>query len=187
MKERILYIILLFSFLTGKVEAQLSPGDLANSHKHLEGLSNCTQCHDLGSKVSNNKCLACHKEIKYRLDNKEGFHYAKDVKGKDCASCHSDHNGRNFDMVRFDEKTFNHTATGYELTGGHKKIDCRDCRYQRFSVRHPASAGCRDRTIVRRRPDEMPCDPAARRPAARRSHRLQTTAASVGRGTDSAT
>lgn len=90
-------------------------------------MSNCTQCHDLGDKVSNNKCLACHKEIKSRVDKKTGYHVSKDVKGKECASCHSDHHGRNFDMLRFDEKKFNHALAGYELTGAHKKIDCREC------------------------------------------------------------
>ncbi|MCC6726954.1 MAG: hypothetical protein IT258_20805, partial [Saprospiraceae bacterium] len=45
-------------------------------------MSNCTQCHDLGDKVSNNKCLACHKEIKSLVDKKRGYHASKDVKAQ---------------------------------------------------------------------------------------------------------
>ena len=90
-------------------------------------MSNCTQCHVLGEKVSNDKCLACHKEIKSLVDKRTGYHSSKDVRGKDCASCHSDHHGRHFEMIRFDEKNFNHNLTGYDLTGAHKKVDCRDC------------------------------------------------------------
>ncbi len=127
MKQCFFHTVLLFALLTPRAAAQLSPGDLSNAHAKLEGMSNCTQCHDLGDKVSNNKCLACHKEIKTLIDKKQGYHISKDVKGKDCATCHSDHHGRNFDMVRFDEKNFNHSLAGYELTGAHKKIDCRDC------------------------------------------------------------
>ncbi len=125
--KKLVHLTLFICLLTGSASAQLSPGDLASAHAKLEGISNCTQCHVLGEKVSNDKCLACHKEIKTRLDARQGYHYSKEVRGKDCASCHSDHHGRNFDMVRFDEKTFNHNLTGYELTGAHKKIDCRDC------------------------------------------------------------
>ncbi len=113
--------------LVGRAIAQISPGDLSTAHAKLEGMSNCTQCHDLGDKVSNTKCLACHKEIKSRVDKRTGYHSSKDIKGKECASCHSDHHGRKFDMVRFDEKKFNHTLAGYELTGAHKLIDCREC------------------------------------------------------------
>ncbi len=121
---------LAFIFLAiwlSKTHAQLSPGDLARPHAHLEGISNCTQCHTLGDKVSNDKCLDCHKEIKSRLDRRSGYHYSKEVKGKDCFSCHSDHHGRNFDMVHFDEEKFDHNLTGTKLTGAHQKIDCRDC------------------------------------------------------------
>lgn len=132
---RILYSLFLCCLLSGRVEAQLSPGDLANAHKDLEGMAKCTQCHDLGNKVSNGKCLSCRQEIKTRIDRNKGFHISRDVKGKECAKCHSDHHGRNFDMVRFDEKTFDHNLAGYELTGRHKsgwsskgqKIDCRSC------------------------------------------------------------
>lgn len=123
-------ILIIAVFLVGfSVQglAQLSPGDLANSHKHLEGMSNCTQCHDLGNKVTNQKCLACHQEIDYRISRNMGYHASSEVKTKECADCHSDHHGRNFDMVRFDEKKFNHQLTGYDLTGKHQQIDCRAC------------------------------------------------------------
>lgn len=122
-----LYIVLLISLVSLKMAAQLSPGDLTKAHKNLEGMANCTMCHDLGNKVSNNKCLDCHKELKVRIVNNKGFHVSKDIRGKQCASCHSEHNGRNFDMIRFDEKKFNHSLTGYPLTGAHIKIDCRQC------------------------------------------------------------
>lgn len=133
MRVQLSILFLLLSAI--RLAAQLSPGDLSNAHRDLEGISKCTQCHDLGSKVSNDKCLSCHKELKARVDQNSGFHASREVKGKDCAKCHSDHHGRNFDMVRFDENSFDHLLTGFELTGRHKsgwsskgkKIDCRSC------------------------------------------------------------
>ena len=132
MKKCILKITAAGLFFITNAAAQLSPGDLAQSHAHLEGISNCTQCHELGQKVANSKCLDCHKEIKSLLDERAGFHYSSEVRGKNCASCHSDHHGRKFDMVRFDEVNFNHNLTGYELTGAHKKVDCRECHKPDF-------------------------------------------------------
>ena len=132
MTRKVLYIICLLQMFWTKTEAQISPGDLSRSHAQLEGMMNCTQCHVIGEKVSNEKCLNCHKEIKTRIDKSEGYHASKDVKGKDCAKCHSDHHGRNFDMVRFDEKNFNHNLTGYTLAGAHQKIDCRQCHKPDF-------------------------------------------------------
>ncbi|MBK8562334.1 MAG: cytochrome C [Saprospiraceae bacterium] len=126
MKHWFLYF-LFFVLYASRAAAQLSPGDLATPHAKLEGMSNCTQCHVLGDKVSNDKCLTCHKEIKGLVDKKRGYHNSKDVKGKDCATCHSDHHGRKFDMVRFDEKKFDHNLAGYKLEGAHAKVDCRQC------------------------------------------------------------
>lgn len=107
--------------------SQISPGDLVEAHAHLEGISNCTECHVLGDKVTNEKCLDCHKEIKSRIDNNKGYHVSSDVKGKECASCHNDHHGRNFEIIRFDTVTFDHDLAGYELLGKHKDINCLDC------------------------------------------------------------
>lgn len=114
-------------FLPLLLAAQLSPGKLSRAHASLEGMGNCTQCHTLGEKVSNQKCLDCHKEIKTLISRKAGYHASSGVVNKDCASCHSEHHGLNFDMVRFDEKNFDHKLTGYPLTGAHQQADCRAC------------------------------------------------------------
>jgi len=127
LKYKGLHIVIFLTLLACQLGAQISPGDLTKAHADLEGVFNCTKCHDLGNKVSNDKCLNCHKEIKSRTDRGAGYHASKDVKGKDCTVCHSDHHGRNFDIVRFDKNKFNHTLTGFELTGAHKPIDCRQC------------------------------------------------------------
>jgi hypothetical protein len=127
LKNKFLYIVICVVFIAGRLTAQLSPGPLANGHKDLEGMSKCTQCHDIGNKATNDKCLSCHKEIKSLIDRNRGYHVSNDVKGKDCIKCHSDHHGRNFDMTRFDEKNFNHNLASYELTGAHTRIDCRKC------------------------------------------------------------
>lgn len=112
--------------------AQISPGPLIQGHAELEGMGNCTQCHDLGNKVSNAKCLACHEEIQTLMDQNRGYHASREVRRKDCFVCHSDHHGRNFNATRFDEDNFNHSLTGYELEGQHNVIDCRECHQAEY-------------------------------------------------------
>lgn len=128
-----IYCSILLILLSGvSIYAQISPGELSKGHAELEGMAKCTQCHVLGQKVSDDKCLACHKEIKSRVAQGKGYHASKAMKGKSCASCHSDHHGRNFDIIRFDEKQFDHALTGYALTGAHAKTDCRACHKPDF-------------------------------------------------------
>ena len=112
--------------------AQISPGELAKPHSHLEGISNCTKCHILGEKVSNDKCLTCHTELKGRIASQKGYHSSAEVKGKQCASCHSDHHGLNFQIIRFDKTKFNHVLSGYKLQGAHSRKKCEDCHKAQF-------------------------------------------------------
>jgi len=111
---------------------QISPGDLSSAHAELEGMSNCTLCHELGEKVLNSKCLDCHDDIQSLLTQNRGFHSDSSVEKKDCFECHSEHHGRKFDMIRFDEDDFNHNQTGYALEGEHEVIDCRECHVSDF-------------------------------------------------------
>lgn len=122
-----IFVMMSILLSSGNINAQLSPGDLTDAHAHLEGLSNCTQCHTLGDKVSNEKCMACHEFLTDRIERGQGYHASYEVKGKDCFTCHSEHHGRKFEMIRFDKNIFNHNLTGYQLEGAHKRTDCREC------------------------------------------------------------
>lgn len=126
--------LLLALFLAQSLNAQISPGDLAEVHAHLEGNENCTKCHTLGDKVTNDKCLACHSGIDKRIQQNRGYHASYQVKGKDCYVCHNDHHGRNFDIIRFDPDTFNHDLTGYQLQGAHNTLDCKSCHQKDYLI-----------------------------------------------------
>jgi len=120
-------IFLVLFFLTLHLHAQISPGDLSEPHAHLKGLSNCTKCHTLGEKVSNEKCLDCHLEIGIRISENRGYHASGEIKGKKCVECHSDHHGSSFKMIRFDTDRFDHSKAGYNLLGSHANAKCSSC------------------------------------------------------------
>lgn len=65
--------------------------------------------------------------MKARTDAQKGYHASADVKGKECAKCHNDHHGKEFEIIRFDKDKFNHDLTGYKLAGAHAKKKCTDC------------------------------------------------------------
>lgn len=125
---------MLLLMISTNLRAQISPGDLAQVHTQLEGMSNCTQCHELGKQVSNEKCLNCHSELKKRISEQKGYHVSSSVRGKSCTMCHSDHHGLNFKIVRFEEAKFDHKLTSFPLTGAHARKQCKDCHKAEFIV-----------------------------------------------------
>ncbi len=131
-KLKLIKIFLLMIISSLNVHAQISPGDLTSFHSNLEGLSNCTKCHELGKQVFSSKCLDCHREIKTLISKNKGYHSSQDVKSKECWSCHSEHHGRNFRIINFSKENFNHSKAGFILTGSHQKIKCEDCHQPKF-------------------------------------------------------
>ena len=129
---RLINISLIFTLFSVPGYPQISPGELTKAHAQLEGISNCTKCHVMGEKITNDKCLACHKEIKERRDQKKGYHSSSQVINQSCVSCHSEHHGRNFEIIHFDKKTFDHTQTSFRLEGAHLKKECADCHKPDF-------------------------------------------------------
>lgn len=121
--------LIIFLICLENVFAQFSPGELTEAHAHLEGTDNCTQCHDVGQKINGERCLACHVELKNRLDAGKGYHTASSVRSKECIACHFEHKGRNFKMVKWEggKESFNHDLTGYKLSGKHKTDKCEKC------------------------------------------------------------
>ncbi|MDZ7291447.1 MAG: cytochrome C [candidate division KSB1 bacterium] len=139
--QRAFPIFLLF-MLPEVASAQISPGPLARPHRQLEGLTKCLSCHEVGKQTSNTKCLNCHVAIAGRLQARRGFHptvtsvsaSGSVKKTKPCASCHSEHNGRDFDLIVWEdgEGNFDHRQTGYMLEGKHAKVTCRHCHQPKF-------------------------------------------------------
>ncbi len=112
------------------VQAQLSPGDLAEPHAQLEGLTNCTSCHELGEGPSAKKCLECHAVLNKQISEQKGMHYTyTQIEKKLCFSCHSDHAGKDFELIHWKKpiEQFDHKSTGYTLIGKHASLICRDC------------------------------------------------------------
>ena len=125
--------------------AQISPGPLAKAHQSLSGVLSCTKCHDMGAGGVKFKCLDCHTEIRDRLAQNRGMHALwVGTKGtsKDCVQCHSDHNGADFPLVRWqpNREALDHRQTGFPLTGGHAGLRCEQCHNAR-EVQPAARAG----------------------------------------------
>ncbi len=107
---------------------QFSPGELTSAHAELEGMGNCTQCHEVGAKISEARCLDCHEVLQERIELRQGFHATSEVTSQRCEDCHNEHHGRTFELIRFDTVAFIHSAqAGWRLEGAHGQVDCRAC------------------------------------------------------------
>jgi hypothetical protein len=111
-----------------------SPGPLAKPHEDLEGLKNCSQCHATGQALSQDTCLACHTELKSRVQAGTGYHGRIKGTALDCEKCHHDHRGKDFNMVEWlpSKKQFPHQDTGWPLKGKHAQTKCESCHTTRL-------------------------------------------------------
>lgn len=122
--------ICLWLLLGASCQAQISPGPLSRAHQSLEGPTQCTTCHRLGGGQATFKCLDCHAEIAERLATHKGLHAGYGLvvgSSQGCARCHSEHNGREFALIKWDLRTFDHKQTGYVLEGKHAGLTCNRC------------------------------------------------------------
>lgn len=105
----------------------LSPGKLTEVHADLEGPRQSTQCHEARRRgVQESLCLQCHEPLRERLTEGRGFHAT--LSGTACGTCHKEHGGRDADMLRFDEDSFEHEReAGFALTGAHGSAECAQC------------------------------------------------------------
>ncbi len=108
-------------------ERLVMPGDLIEGHAKLE--TECDNCHESFSQGAQSPlCLDCHKKIRRDVSTGEGFHgRSHSVSQQECRDCHTDHIGRDADIVLLDAETFDHAATDFALNGHHKTLACADC------------------------------------------------------------
>ncbi len=133
------YSFFLFCFLLGvlsmlsslvqatAIESLISPGDVIEGHKKYQ--NECIKCHDrFDRKKQKSKCLDCHKEVRDDLNKRIGYHGRKKaIHIQECSTCHTEHKGRKYDVVKLNKLTFDHQYTDFKLKGEHKKISCESC------------------------------------------------------------
>ena len=109
---------------------QISPGALSRSHRSVQGLDNCTSCHELSTGKRTFRCLSCHKEIAWRIEARKGLHASFELEAESsnkCVDCHPEHNGENAPLTKWNVDTFDHEKTGYKLEGKHIGLACSRC------------------------------------------------------------
>lgn len=109
------------------IETLVMPGKVIEGHAAIE--SECSSCHTAFER-SNQRvlCLDCHEDVALDIKRTVGFHGLFDAAGEHaCADCHTDHEGRDGDIVQLEEDTFDHTFTDFELLGKHDEVACTDC------------------------------------------------------------
>ncbi len=109
------------------MERLVTPGPLASAHARLE--SDCASCHSSFERAGQNaRCLDCHDEVRADITSRRRFHGRyQQARTGECSTCHSDHLGRNYTLIRFNRARFNHDLTDYPLEGGHARVGCTDC------------------------------------------------------------
>jgi len=123
------------ALLAALLDGSATPAPLAHAHGRipgLEALAGCVECHaDDGMTAG---CLGCHAEIQGQLDEGSGYHgYLADLRGSECADCHTEHHGPDFPLVNAlswgaqVESSFRHPHVDFSLEGAHEPLPCRDC------------------------------------------------------------
>jgi hypothetical protein len=135
MKTSLLSFSISVCFICSSLQAQISPGGLSRAHENLEGVNNCTRCHEQGEEITGKKCLECHIEIRDAIAGKHGLHFQN--AGSTCITCHKEHLGRNASITQFDKTHFDHRKTGYPLAGKHGSLACESCHSQN-KIKDPA-------------------------------------------------
>lgn len=125
----LLLVLGLFSLpaVAADIETLVMPGKVIEGHADKE--NECTSCHvRFGKTTQNSLCLKCHEDVAGDVQHKTGFHgRAPQVSAAQCSSCHSDHKGREADIVLLERELFNHKLTDFKLTGKHLRVECNTC------------------------------------------------------------
>ena len=108
-------------------ETLLMPGKLTSAHQKLE--EDCSQCHDRADRARQTQlCLTCHDKIAADITQHRGFHgRLPGIGSSQCRACHSEHLGRDADIVKLSREQFDHRMTDFALEGAHATLACESC------------------------------------------------------------
>lgn len=125
------------------IETLLMPGKVIAGHAQFE--QDCAKCHDRANRDRQPElCMSCHKDVGADVRGRAGFHgRLPGIEQGQCKACHSEHLGRDANVVRFNRAAFDHASTDFVLAGGHVAVQCEAC-HKRGSKYRQAPRGCVD-------------------------------------------
>jgi len=129
---RILFVLFLVagfsnSTFSAEYELMMMPGKVISGHAKYE--AECDKCHVRFSQKSQmDLCLDCHVKIAKDIQDKDRLHALdKRIIDVDCKTCHTDHIGRDADILSFSTDSLNHDDTKFHLKEAHKSVACSGC------------------------------------------------------------
>ncbi len=132
MKNRYLLTLLILLTLPLSVHAAaweklLMPGEVISGHAKYE--IECEKCHEAFDKASQRRlCLDCHEKVAADIKQLQGLHGRDDgIREVECKQCHSDHLGRDADIIPFNHDLFDHKQTDFPLKEAHQRLACGAC------------------------------------------------------------
>jgi len=125
----------------GSWRTMMAPGPVGSAHD--EWAADCDSCHLVFDGIPNERCLACHTELRARNDAADGWH--AEVQAQPCISCHTDHHGLDASLTNIEAlEAFDHGATGFPLKGSHAEPTCDDCHQQPVHEMAGSCGACHD-------------------------------------------
>ena len=132
-RPAIVVLVMIFAMLHSSppkaqtIESLVMPGEVVESHADVE--SECSNCHvRFNRQGQNSLCIACHEDIGQDVTASTGFHGRDETASSStCASCHTDHEGRDANIIDLDESSFDHGSTDFALIGKHREAECSGC------------------------------------------------------------
>jgi hypothetical protein len=107
------------------LERLLMPGEVIAGHADAE--SDCGKCHDRSDRQRQRAlCLDCHEDVAADVAGNAGLH-GRVARKAQCNACHTEHKGRDADIVHFDRDSFDHRKTDFALVGAHAATACEGC------------------------------------------------------------
>jgi hypothetical protein len=119
--------LMVSSAAAASAESLLMPGKVTRAHEKQE--QDCANCHDRSNARSQSSlCLDCHKEIATDILKRHGYHGRMPNAGLgECRACHTEHKGRDADIVQLGRLQFDHQLTEFALEGAHRYTECASC------------------------------------------------------------
>ena len=122
------------------LETLLMPGPVIAGHAKYE--QECSRCHDRADRSRQAAlCRTCHEPVAVDIAQHKGFHgRLRGAETAQCSACHTEHKGRQADVVKLETASFPHAQTDFPLQGAHATVACAACHLAGRKHREAASA-----------------------------------------------